>query len=129
MKPKIVKANSLKETPTVEHCLITENYSNEEVSIAQARVKPGITTLPHHLNSVNEIYLITSGEGQVDVGDLQSTKVSAGDLIVIPAGTSQRISNIGKNDLVFYCICTPKFTSECYCSEQEAETSRSKAHS
>jgi mannose-6-phosphate isomerase-like protein (cupin superfamily) len=121
MKPKIVKANSLKENPTLERCFITENYSTENISIAQARVKPGITTLAHHLIGVNEIYLITSGEGQVDVGDLQSTKVTSGDLIVIPAGVSQRISNIGKTDLVFYCVCTPKFTAECYRDEEEAE--------
>jgi len=114
MNPKIVKGNCLKGAPTAERCLIAENYSDEHLSIAQARVKPGITTLTHHLIGVNEIYLITSGKGQVDVGDLKSTKVSAGDLIVIPSGTSQRISNIGKSDLVFYCICTPRFTQECY---------------
>lgn len=119
MKPKIVKAKSLKETATRERCLITESYSSENLSIAQARVKPGITTLAHHLVGVNEIYLITSGEGQVDVGDLQPTKVTAGDLIVIPAGESQRISNIGKSDLVFYCVCTPKFTTESYFEEAE----------
>ena len=117
-----MKANSLKETPTLERCIITENYSTENLSIAQARVKPGITTLAHHLTGVNEIYLITSGTGQVDVGDLQPTKVTSGDLIVIPAGCSQRISNIGKNDLIFYCICTPKFTSESYCDEEEAKS-------
>jgi len=121
VKPKIVKANRLKEAPTAERCLIAENYSAEDISVAQARVKPGITTLAHHLVGVNEVYLITSGEGQVDVGDLQPTKVARGDLIVIPAGTSQRISNIGKTDLVFYCICTPKFKAECYQSE-EAKT-------
>jgi mannose-6-phosphate isomerase-like protein (cupin superfamily) len=121
MKPKIVKANSLKENPTLERCLITENYSTENISIAQARVKPGITTLAHHLIGVNEVYLITSGKGQVDIGDLQTTEVTSGDLIVIPAGVSQRISNIGKTDLVFYCICTPKFTAECFFDEEEAK--------
>ena len=30
MKPKIVKANSLKETSTAERVLITENYSTEK---------------------------------------------------------------------------------------------------
>ena len=121
MKPKIVKADSLKENPTQERCLITENYSTEDVSIAQARVKPGITTLAHHLIGVNEIYLITSGEGQVDIGELKTTKVTSGDLIVVPAGCSQRISNVGKSDLVFYCVCTPRYTPECYFDEQEAK--------
>ncbi|MGO8805503.1 MAG: cupin domain-containing protein [Candidatus Bathyarchaeia archaeon] len=118
MKPKIVKGNALKEIPTAERVLIAENYSAEDVSVAQARIKPRITTLAHHLDGVNEMYLITSGTGQVDVGDLESTKVTRGDLIVIPAGISQRISNIGKTDLVFYCICTPRFTAECYCDEE-----------
>jgi mannose-6-phosphate isomerase-like protein (cupin superfamily) len=118
MKPKIVKANSLKETPTSERVLIAENYSADGISIAQARVKPGITTIAHHLVGINEIYLITSGEGQVDVGDIKSTSVTQGDLVIIPAGEPQRISNIGKKDLVFYCICTPKFTAECYRNEE-----------
>jgi len=121
MKPRIVKAKSLKEAPTSERCLIAENYSSEQVSIAQARVKHGITTVAHHLKGVNEIYLIMSGEGQVDVGDLSPTKVGAGDLVVIPAGASQRISNIGEADLIFYCICTPKFTTECYREDETTE--------
>lgn len=114
MKAKIVKANSLKEALTSERCFIAENYSTKDISIAQARVKSGITTVAHYLQDVTEIYLISSGEGQVEIDNLPATKVSSGDLVVIPAGTSQRISNIGKTDLVFYCICTPKFTVECY---------------
>ena len=122
MKPKIVKAKDLKESSTAEHCSVTENYSAENLSIAQARVKPGITTSAHHLVGVNEIYIVTSGEGQVDVGDLRPTKVTTGDLIIIPADVSQRISNIGKTDLVFYCICTPKFTAESYRDNEESKS-------
>jgi mannose-6-phosphate isomerase-like protein (cupin superfamily) len=118
LKPKIVKGNALKEIPTAERVLIAENYSAEDVSVAQARIKPGITTMAHHLDGVNEMYIITSGTGQVDVGNLESTTVTKGDLVVIPAGVSQRISNIGKTDLVFYCICTPRFTASCYNSEE-----------
>jgi mannose-6-phosphate isomerase-like protein (cupin superfamily) len=119
MKAKIVKAKALSETETPERCFISENYSNGHISIAQARVKPGITTVAHHLEGVDEIYLIVSGRGQVDVGDLEPTMVGAGDLIVIPAGASQRISNVGRRDLVFYCICTPRFTPECYREEEK----------
>ena len=120
MKPKIVKANGLKEALTPERCFIAENYSADDISVAQARVKPGVTTVAHRVG-VNEIYLIIKGRGQVEVGDMPSTKVSLGDLIVIPAGTSQRITNIGKNDLLFYCICTPKFTQDSYVDEEASE--------
>ena len=108
MKPKIVKANSLKETSTPERCFIAENYSDEDISVAQARVKPGITTLSHHLVGVNEIYLITSGKGQVDVGDLKPTKVAKGDLIVIPSRRSPENKQHWKNRLGFLLHLHPK---------------------
>ena len=60
MKPKIVKANTLNEYLTPERCYIAENYSDKDVSIARATVKPGVTTIAHHLKGVQEIYLITS---------------------------------------------------------------------
>jgi mannose-6-phosphate isomerase-like protein (cupin superfamily) len=117
MQPKIVKANLLKETLTPEQCFIYENWSSEKVSIARARVKSGVTTKAHHLVGVNEIYLITKGKGEVKIGELEPTEVKAGDTVFIPAGVSQQITNIAKSDLIFYCICTPKFTAECYRDE------------
>jgi len=118
LQPKIVKPNSLHEYLTPEHCYIAENYSDEDVSIARATVKPGITTLAHHLVDVQEIYLITSGEGKVTIGGLYATNVGIGDVVIIPPHTSQKISNTGKTDLVFYCICTPRFTEACYVNEE-----------
>jgi mannose-6-phosphate isomerase-like protein (cupin superfamily) len=118
MEPKIVKEKSLNEYLTPEHCFIAENYSSSEVSIARARVKAGVTTLAHHLRDVKEIYVVTSGKGKVSVGNLQPVDVAVGDVVVIPAGVSQKITNIGSTDLVFYCICTPKFTEACYCNEE-----------
>lgn len=117
MKAKIIKVDSLKETLTGENCSIAENYRSKMVSIAQARVKSGQTTVAHHLNGVEEIYLIMQGKGKVFVGDLEPVEVGVGDVIVIPPMVSQKITNIGKADLVFSCICTPCFTSECYVKE------------
>ena len=124
MEPKIVKANSLNEYLTPEHCFIAENFSANGISIARARVQPGVTTVPHHLKGVDEIYLVTAGSGRVTVGNLEPTEVGVGDVVVIPAGTSQKITNTGKTDLVFYCVCTPRFTADCYCDE-EAEKAMS----
>ena len=118
MKPIIVKVNSLKEYSTDERCFVAENYSNEAVSVARARVKPGVTTAAHHLKGATEIYLITRGKGLVNIDNLPPTKVGTGDVVVIPAGTSQKITNIGKTDLVFSCVCTPRFTPECYVNEE-----------
>jgi len=118
MQPKIVKAKSLRETLTPEQCFICENWSSKNVSIARARVKSGVTTKAHHLIGVDEIYLIIKGKGKVKIGKLEPIEVKAGDTVFIPAGVSQQITNISKSDLIFYCICTPKFTAKCYCDDE-----------
>jgi mannose-6-phosphate isomerase-like protein (cupin superfamily) len=122
VKPRIIKANSLKEYLTPERCYLYENWGlstdDSQVSIARARVEPGVTTKAHHLDGIQEIYLITKGKGKVDVDGIESTEVSEGDVVVIPPGVSQRITNIGKTDLLFYCICTPAFTADCYHNDE-----------
>jgi mannose-6-phosphate isomerase-like protein (cupin superfamily) len=121
LEPKVVKAAASKEKLTPEHCYITENYSSEALSIARATVKSGVTTLPHHLKGVQEIYLIASGQGKVTVGCLEPTDVEVGDVVIIPPETSQKVTNTGKTELVFYCICTPRFTEACYVNEETEE--------
>jgi mannose-6-phosphate isomerase-like protein (cupin superfamily) len=118
MKPKIVKAKNIPENYTYESCYIAENFRDKAVSIARARVKQGITTQAHHLLGVDETYIITRGKGAVTVGELKPTEVGVDDVVYIPAGVSQKITNTGSGDLVFYCICTPKFTPECYVDEE-----------
>jgi mannose-6-phosphate isomerase-like protein (cupin superfamily) len=125
MKPTIVKADSLKEYLTPEHCFIFENWGlvsagDNAVSIARARVEAGVTTKAHHLDGVQEIYLITQGKGKVQISNMEPAIVAEGDVVVIPSGVSQKITNIGENDLIFYCICTPAFTPQCY-HDDEAE--------
>ena len=114
MKAKIVRAKSLKEALTPERCFLYENWGSERVSIARARIKPGVTTRAHHLEGVEEIYVIVRGKGRVRLGSVESEEVGVGDTVFIPAGISQRITNIGKSDLIFYCVCTPRFTENCY---------------
>jgi mannose-6-phosphate isomerase-like protein (cupin superfamily) len=115
MKPKIVRAQKPYEYLTPERCYIAENHSDPNVSIARATIKPGVTTKAHKLkDGVQEIYIITAGKGVVYVGDLEPAEVTVGDVVVIPPMTSQKVANNGTSDLVFYCVCTPRFTQECY---------------
>jgi mannose-6-phosphate isomerase-like protein (cupin superfamily) len=102
---------------TPEGCWILESWNDEAdpaLSIARARVAPGVTTKLHRVRGLIERYLIISGSGLVTVGDLRAERVAAGDVVVIPAGVSQKIENDGKVDLVFYAICSPRFTVEAY---------------
>jgi Mannose-6-phosphate isomerase len=119
MQPKIVPSQTPHEYLTPEHCYIAENHSDPAVSIARATIKPGVTTKAHHLLSgVQEIYIITAGQGRVYIGDLAPTEVAVGDVVVIPSMTSQKVENTGKTDLIFYCVCTPRFTEACYVDEE-----------
>ncbi len=122
MKPAIVKASSLKEQLTQERCFIYENWGkstgDSAVSVARARVEPGVTTKKHHLKGTQEVYIIDQGRGRVFVGSLEPSEVVEGDVVVIPAGITQQISNVGDNDLVFYCVCTPAFEEKCYQSDE-----------
>ena len=41
-------------------------------------------------------------------------EVSPGDVVLIPPDCRQRITNAGEQDLVFLCVCTPRFIPEAY---------------
>lgn len=117
--PKVLRGASggeSAETFTEERCFILETWndpSDPDVSLARARVPPGGTTALHALR-VDERYIVLSGSGRVEVEGLPPTEVGAGDVVVIPSGRSQRITNRGAEDLVFYCLCTPRFESRHY---------------
>ncbi|NEX19417.1 cupin domain-containing protein [Thiorhodococcus mannitoliphagus] len=101
----------------VEGCFILESWNSPDdpaVSVARARVEPGVTTRLHRLEGIVERYLILSGKGIVEVAGLQSKAVGVGDVVYIPAGCGQRIRNHGEVDLVFLAICSPRFQASAY---------------
>jgi mannose-6-phosphate isomerase-like protein (cupin superfamily) len=102
---------------TVEGCYINELSNSDadpEASIALARVRPGVTTRWHRLAGTTERYVVLSGSGKVEVGNLAAQTLAPGDVVLIPPGCRQRITSQGKEDLVFLAICTPRFRSEVY---------------
>ena len=101
----------------MEGCHIWEIHNHPadpELSVARARVLPGITTRWHRLNGVTERYMIQKGQGRVELGGEPARNVGPGDVVVIPPGVDQRITNTGEVDLVFLAVCTPRFTPESY---------------
>lgn len=100
---------------TTEGCHISEvinQADHPEVSLATARVAPGVTTRWHTVEA-REIYYILSGVGRAEVGQ-ETYEVSPGQAVSIPQGVRQRITNTGAEDLVFLCVCTPRFRQEGY---------------
>ncbi|WP_370675804.1 cupin domain-containing protein [Pleomorphomonas sp. PLEO] len=121
--PLLAPSRGLQEFATSERCFITEllNHSSRpDVSLARARVLPGVTTELHALD-VEETYVIEAGGGMIEVGG-DRFRVRPGDSVRIPEGTSQRIDNDGAVDLVFLCLCRPRFRAEGYVSLESPRT-------
>ena len=116
MAESTVRPGHGRESWTRERCYIRELVNDPGISafsLAEARVEPGIRTELHRL-AVDEWYVITGGSGLMEVGDEPPCAVGPGDVVEIPAGTPQRIRNTGDEDLLFQCICLPRFTVNSY---------------
>ena len=117
MDAQVIKFDESTEYYFEEGCHIVElanTAADEAVSIARARVEPGQTTRWHALAETIERYVILAGEGRVEIGELPPRQVAHLDVVQIPAGVRQRITNTGKSDLVFLAICSPRFKREDY---------------
>jgi mannose-6-phosphate isomerase-like protein (cupin superfamily) len=85
-----------------------------EVKQASAAVE--FETTERCLDRISERYIIVSGQGLVEVDDLEPIDVLPGDVVRIPADVAQRITNTGKGDLIFYAVCAPPFRQTSYVS-------------
>ncbi len=117
MHPYVRKLQRSDEYYFKEGCYIIEVSNTDQdgaVSIAHVRVLPGQQTAWHWLTETYERYVILRGQGLVEVGDAAAAAVNAGDVVLIPPGTRQRISNTGEIDLGLMAICSPRFSLENY---------------
>lgn len=123
MNPTIKPLNLKHEFYIPEDCYITELCNAPEdpaISIARARVVPGVTTRWHRLRGTVERYYILSGTGRVEVGNLPPQDVNPGDVVLIPPMCRQRITNTGTADLIFLAICSPGFEQDVYEDVEES---------
>jgi len=122
MNAEIRRADPSREFLTPENCFILElanDAGDPDLSIARARVLPGVTTEWHRVTGIDERYVILRGKGKVEVGDLPPALVCEGDVVRIPANTPQRITNVGDADLVFLAVCSPRFVVNAYLPGRE----------
>jgi mannose-6-phosphate isomerase-like protein (cupin superfamily) len=115
--PAIHHPDAVAEYFTDERCHILELLNADtspEASIARARVEPGVTTKQHQVAGTIERYILLEGQGVVHIAGMDDRAVKVGDVIEIPAGVTQSITNNGDRDLVFLCVCTPRFEWDNY---------------
>lgn len=124
MKPRIIRGADSNEHFFKEGCFIQElsnSLDDSYCSIARARVEPGVTTRLHRLSGIVERYVILEGRGRTEVGEAPPADVGPGDVVLIPAGCEQRITNTGESDLIFLAICTPRFRPNAYEDVDESQ--------
>ncbi|NNL91157.1 MAG: cupin domain-containing protein [Saprospiraceae bacterium] len=117
MDDYLFRPDESEEFETEERCHILEiinDPSETKLSLARARVLPGVTTAWHRLKGTTETYYILNGQGLVEIGESMQKNVKSGDAVLIPADTAQRITNTGETDLLFLCYCAPSFGAESY---------------
>jgi mannose-6-phosphate isomerase-like protein (cupin superfamily) len=102
---------------TDERCHILEFLNtpdSPEASVARARVEPGVTTKRHRVAATIERYVILEGEGVAHIEGQADAPLGVGDILVIAAGAVQSVTNTTDHDLVFLCVCTPRFEWDNY---------------
>lgn len=112
---KVYKTDISTETYIDEDCYIVEvvNEESQDISIARSRVLPGVTTILHSLNKTKEFYYILEGSGLMYINGREA-QLKKGDCVVIEPDIPQRITNNGHVDLIFLCICQPRFQFDNY---------------
>ncbi|MFH0729769.1 MAG: cupin domain-containing protein [Pseudomonadota bacterium] len=86
-------------------------HGGNNMSLAEAIVPAGTATHLHCHFKTEEIYHITSGKGEMTLGD-DRFEVSAGDTILIAPKTPHRISNAQAGELKLLCCCSPPYSHE-----------------
>ena len=100
-----------RDTSIIRELLAHRNSPIKNQSLAEARIKPGASTIRHYHKKAEEIYFITRGKGRIRLGKKQFN-VGPGDAIPILPGTPHRITNTGKVDLVILCCCAPAYENK-----------------
>ena len=106
-----VKAFITKDSSEIREILAPRNSVIKRQSLAEARVKPRQTTEEHYHIETEEIYYILQGKGCMVI-DGEDRDVKVFDGIAIPPGARHKITNIGDDDLVFLCCCTPAYEND-----------------
>jgi mannose-6-phosphate isomerase-like protein (cupin superfamily) len=100
-----------KDGSVIRELMHPQLHAVKGMSIAEAIVEPGATTLLHQHRLTEEIYHITQGEGLMRLG-VEEFMVGIGDTIVIPPGTAHNITNTGTAPLKILCACQPAYSHE-----------------
>ena len=86
----------------VVHMILDTRHLQTLMFLAHATVPPG-NKLIGHVDPMEEIYIIQTGRGRMQVGD-EVYKVEPGDAVHIPIGLFHELTNTGKEELTILVV-------------------------
>jgi mannose-6-phosphate isomerase-like protein (cupin superfamily) len=86
----------------VAHMILDTRYLQTLMFLAHASLARG-KTLIGHVDPMEEIYIIQSGRGQIQVGD-EVCEVMTGDAIHIPIGQFHELRNTGQEEMTILVV-------------------------
>ncbi len=92
----------------VRELMHPDHHGVAALSVAEAVVAAGAATRRHRHRRAEEVYLVTSGVGTMELGS-ESFAVAAGDAVAIPPEMPHRLQNRGSEPLVVLCCCAPAY--------------------
>ena len=106
-----------KDRSEIRELIHPDHNDNSKQSIAEARVKCGGKTTPHHHLISEEIYITTEGSGKLYIqnaenGGVEELKLQQGINVVIQPGEIHWLENTGEGDLVILCCCSPPYSHD-----------------
>ena len=92
---------------TIRVLLDAEHGGTRNQSLAEATLAPGQATERHYHGETEEIYLLLTGEAEMELeGDRRP--VASGDAVLIPPGAWHQI-RAGESEVRVLCACAPPY--------------------
>ncbi len=91
----------------IAHMILDTRHLETLMFLAHASLAPG-KKLSSHVDPMEEIYIIQTGHGRMQVGQ-DSSEVKPGDAIHIPIGQLHELTNTGDEELTLLVVAGPIF--------------------
>jgi len=104
-----IRPYTTKDDSLIRELMHPEKHGNSSLSLAEATIPAGSTTILHRHPSSHEIYHISVGSGLMTI-ETEKFNVKVGDTIYIPPGMPHQIQNTGKKPLKLLCCCYPPYS-------------------
>lgn len=75
----------------------------QNLVLSLTELHPDQQTKGHSHEEADEVYVITSGNGRIEIGE-EGKECEQGEVFIIPRGLFHKMYNTGKKDLKFWSI-------------------------